>query len=76
MQAAVDRVIQTYGMMVNLTPVQEREAREKVSKFLQGKGGDEHTLAVEGLKYLLGHVPKPRRRTAHLSTASSSCCGS
>jgi ribosomal protein S6 len=76
MQAAIDRVMQSYGMMVNLTPAQEAEAREKVTNILKDKGGDEHDLAVEGLKYLLGHVPKPRRRTAHLSTASSSCCGS
>ena len=67
MQAAIDRVMQTYGMMVNLTAAQEDEAREKVSNFLKEKVGD------EGLKYLLGHVPKPRRRTVYLSTASSSC---
>jgi hypothetical protein len=73
MQAAIDRVMQTYGVMVNLTPVQEAEARESVSNFLKDKGGDEQKLAVEGLKYLLGHVTKPRRRAAHLSTASSSC---
>jgi hypothetical protein len=76
MQAAIDRVMQTYSMMVNLTPAQEAEAPEKVSNFLKDKGGDEHDLAVEGLKFLLGHVPKPRRQSAHLSTASSSCCGS
>jgi hypothetical protein len=76
MQAPIDRVMQTYGMMVNLTPGQEDEAREKVSNFLKGQAGDEHHLAVEGLKYLLGHVTKPRRRAAHLNTASSSCCGS
>jgi hypothetical protein len=76
MQAAIDRVMQTYAMMVNLTPGQEAEAREKVSNFLKNKGGDEHDLAVEGLKYLLGQVTKPQRRRAHLSTASSSCCGS
>jgi hypothetical protein len=70
MQAAIDCVMQTYGMMVNLTAGQEAEARQKVSNFLKDKGGDEHDLAVEGLKYLLGHVPKPRRR--YLSTASSS----
>ena len=73
MQAAIDRVMQTYGMMVNLTPGQEAEAREKVSSFLKDKTGDEHRLAVEGLKHLLGRVPTPRRRPAHLSTASSSC---
>ena len=76
MQAAIDRVMQTYGMMVNLTPAQKAEARQKVSNFLKEKVGDEHNLAVEGLKYLLGHDTKPRRRAAHLSTASSSCCGS
>jgi hypothetical protein len=76
MQAAIDRVMQSYGMMVNLTPTKEAEAREKVSNFLKDKGGYEHTLAVEGLKYLLGHETKTRRRAAHLSTASNSCCGS
>ena len=76
MQAAIDRVMQTYGMMVNLTPGQEAETRQKVTNFLKEKVGDEHTLAVEGLKHLLGHVPKRRRRLAHLNTASNSCCGS
>ena len=52
MQAAIDRVMQTYGMMVNLTRAQETEARQKVSNFLKEKVGDEHNLAVEGLKYL------------------------
>jgi len=71
MRAAIDRVMETYGLMVNLTPGQEAEAREKVSNFLKNEAGD--TLAVEGLKYLLGHATTPRRRPAHLSTASSSC---
>jgi hypothetical protein len=66
MQAAIDRVMQTYGMMVNLTPVQEAEARDKVSKFLKNKGDDEQKLAVEGLKHLLSRAPKPRRRAASL----------
>ena len=29
MQAAIDRVMQTYGMMVNLTPGQEAEAQRR-----------------------------------------------
>ena len=58
MQAAIDRVMQTYGMIVNLTPEQEAEARQKVSNLLKEKVGAEHDLAVEGLKYLLGHVTK------------------
>lgn len=64
MRVAIDRVMQTYGMMINLTPAQELEARDRVSRFLSDKGGDEHNLAVEGLKYLLGRVTKPRRRAA------------
>ena len=55
MQAAIDRVMHTYGMIVNLTPEQEEIARAKVSKFLAGaKTDDETKLAVEGLRYLRG----------------------
>jgi hypothetical protein len=53
MQEAIDRVMHAYGMMVNLTPDQERTAREKVSAFLaKAEVNDEDRLAVEGLKYL------------------------
>ena len=76
MQAAIDRVMQTYGMIVNLTPEQEAEARRKGSNLLKEKVGAEHDLAVEGLKFLLGRVSKPRRRATYPSTASNSCCGS
>jgi hypothetical protein len=55
MQAAIDRVMHTYGMIVNLTPEQEEIARAKVSKFLaSAKTDDETKLAVEGLRYLRG----------------------
>jgi hypothetical protein len=37
MQTAVERVMQTYGLMVSLTAKQEREARERVSRFLETK---------------------------------------
>jgi hypothetical protein len=51
--AAIDRVMQTYGMLVNLTPEQEKSAREKVSIFLaKAKTEDETRLAVEGLRFL------------------------
>jgi hypothetical protein len=33
MQAAIDRVMQTYGLMVNLTPGEEAEAQEKSPTF-------------------------------------------
>jgi hypothetical protein len=53
MQAALDRVMHTYGMIVTLTPAEEHLAREKVAAFLaKAKTDDENRLAVEGLKYL------------------------
>jgi hypothetical protein len=53
MQAALDRVMHTYGMLVNLTAEQEQLAREKVTSFLaSAKTDDENKLAVEGLRYL------------------------
>ena len=53
MQAAIDRVMHTYGMLVNLTAEQEQLARAKVASFLAGvKTDDETQLAVEGLRYL------------------------
>ena len=55
MQAAIDRVMQTYGMIVNLTADEERAAREKGTIYLAEKPGtDENALAVEGLRYLRG----------------------
>jgi hypothetical protein len=60
MQTAIERVMQTYGMMVSLTADQEREARVRVSKFLEKQGSDEHKLAVEGLRYLLGRTTERR----------------
>jgi hypothetical protein len=53
MQAAIDRVMKTYGMLVNLTAQQEQAAREKVSNFLaNAHTNDENKLAIEGLRYL------------------------
>jgi hypothetical protein len=53
MQAAIDRVMQTYGMLVNLTVDEERRVRDEVSKVMaRSNTDDENKLAVEGLKYL------------------------
>jgi hypothetical protein len=53
MQAAIDRVMQTYTMIVNLNPDEERAARQRVTDHLAGKpDADEQALAVEGLRYL------------------------
>jgi hypothetical protein len=53
MQAAIDRVMHTYGMLVNLSAEQEQVARERVSSFLaSAHTDDKNKLAVEGLRYL------------------------
>jgi hypothetical protein len=52
MQSAIDRIIQTYGMMMKITPEEEQDARHKVASHLEGLDGDEQKLAVEGLRYL------------------------
>jgi hypothetical protein len=52
MQAAIDLVIQTYGMITNLTLAEERAAREKVTQLASAETADERKLAIEGLKYL------------------------
>ena len=53
MQAAIDRVMQTYGMIVNLTSEEAQAARDKVSSHLAERpDASEQELAVEGLRYL------------------------
>ena len=37
MQTSIERVMQTYGMMVNLTPEQEDAARSRLERFLEGR---------------------------------------
>ena len=55
MQAAIDRVMRTYGLIVNLTPAQEMLVREKVARFLGEKSEtDEQKLAIDGLRYVRG----------------------
>ena len=53
MQAAIDRVMQTYCLIQKLTDEEAQAVREKVSNHLaETPGTDEHLLAVEGLRYL------------------------
>ena len=52
MLAAIDRVMQTYGMLVNLTGEEEQAAREKVAQHLSRLKADERELAIEGLRFL------------------------
>ena len=64
MQAAIDRVMQTYAMMVSLTPEEEEVTRQKLERHLAGMDVDEKALAVEGLRYLRGPGRVVRRRMA------------
>ena len=53
MQAAIDRVMQTYCLIQKLTDEEAQAARQKVLNHLAERPeADEHLLAVEGLRYL------------------------
>jgi hypothetical protein len=56
MQAAIDRIMQTYGLLVNQTAASSDEARAKVTEYVktlfEGGEKDENRLAVCGLTYL------------------------
>jgi SLT domain-containing protein len=52
METIVERVMQIYGMIKNLTPEQEATARRDVAQFLANRQEtDEQVLAVEGLRF-------------------------
>ncbi|WP_213742175.1 hypothetical protein [Bradyrhizobium sp. dw_411] len=53
MEQAIDRVMRTYGMIVNLTPADELVVREKVSRFLEQRSeNDEQKLTIAGLRFV------------------------
>jgi hypothetical protein len=56
MQAAIDRIMQTYDLLVNQTAAANAEAREKVTQYVttlfEAGEKDEHRLTVCGLTYL------------------------
>jgi len=53
MPSAVDRVMNTYGMIINLDEREQKIARGKVTTFLASIDvADENQLAIEGLRYL------------------------
>ncbi len=61
----VERVMQTYGLLVTLTPEEAEDARARVSIFLKDKQGDDTALAVEAIKFLRGDKPSRRRVTSN-----------
>ena len=64
MQAAIDRVMQAFTLMANLTPEEAQATRERLAEYLAGIDADEKALAVEGLRYLRGPDRVARRREA------------
>jgi hypothetical protein len=56
MEAVIDRVMFTYGLLANRTAAASEEARIKVTEYLETLSGagetDPHRLAVCGLTYL------------------------
>jgi hypothetical protein len=68
MQAAIDRVMQAFTLMANLTPEEAQATRERLAEYLAGMDADEKALAVEGLRYLRGPGRVARRRMAREAT--------
>ena len=64
MQAAIDRVMQTFTMMTSLSPAEAQAVRERLTAHLAGMDGHERALAVEGLRYLRGPDRACKRRIA------------
>ncbi|MBI5262247.1 MAG: hypothetical protein HY852_10585 [Bradyrhizobium sp.] len=56
MQAAIDRIMQTYDLMANRSQAASDEARAKVTAYLttlvEGGEKDVHRLTICGLTYL------------------------
>ncbi|MHC2462049.1 hypothetical protein [Bradyrhizobium embrapense] len=56
MEAAIDRIMQTYDLLLNRTSAASDEARAKVTKYVQtlfdAGERDTHRLTVCGLTYL------------------------
>lgn len=63
MQEVIDRVMRTYGLMVDLTPEEERIARSRLADFLRDRNDHPNRLSVEGVKFLRGARPQRTRRS-------------
>ena len=68
MQTAIDRVMQAFTLMANLTPEEAQATRERLAEYLAGVDADEKALAVEGLRYLRGPNRVARRRNVTEAT--------
>ena len=70
MQTVIERVMETYGMMVNLTAAQEEEFRERLESFLMHKTGSDQELAVQGLQFLRGSRSLKRQTIYRINRAA------
>ncbi len=61
MQAAIDRVLQTYGLMVNLTAEEEQATRRRLEKHLAGMQADDNALAGMGCLIPWFRLPMDRK---------------
>jgi hypothetical protein len=68
MQASIDRIMQAFTMIANLTPEEAQATRERLTQYLAGMDADEKSLAVEGLRYLRGPGRVARQRMAREAT--------
>jgi hypothetical protein len=59
MEEVINRVMDTYGMMVNLTPREAQATRERLTAHLARMDADEKALAVEGLRFCAGQTVLP-----------------
>ena len=48
MQTAIDRVMQTFTLMANLSPEEARATRERLAQYLTGIDADERRLRLRG----------------------------
>jgi hypothetical protein len=52
MDAAIDRIMQTYDLLMNQSAAASAEAREYIKTLFEAGEKDEHRLTVCGLTYL------------------------
>jgi len=71
MEEVINRVMETYGMMVNLTPREAQATRERLTAHLARMDADEKVLAVEGLRFLRGPDRVARRRIAKIGNSAA-----
>lgn len=63
MQKVIRRVMDTYALMLTLSPEEKSATQERLEEYLAGMTGDDEALAVVGLKFLREPRQVRRRRS-------------